>query len=70
MGGTRMSTVAEQAYLNLAEAAEYTRLSGPTIRAAVYNDELPTLGKGKKGSKHLFARADLDAWMQSRRDSG
>lgn len=58
--------VTEQTYLNLAEAAEYTRLSDWTIRQAVYADQLRSMGKGIKGSKHLFRRADLDAWIEAR----
>ena len=50
------------AYLTLAEAAEYLRVSESTLKRAVYSGALA----GKKlGGHYRFRTADCDAWFDA-----
>lgn len=55
-------TTKTAAYMTLAEAAEYLRVSESTLKRAVYAGELA----GKKvGGYYRFRTAELDAWFDA-----
>jgi excisionase family DNA binding protein len=61
--------VAEQEWFTVGEAADYLRLSKPSIYRLVGQGVLPAYTIGFKGERR-FKRADLDAVLQPRTPRG
>ncbi len=61
-----LAYLAQDCYLNLAQAAEYLAMSTRTIRDRL--DEIPHRRVGKK--MLLFKKSELDTWLDQYREGG
>ena len=61
-----LAYLAQDCYLNLAQASEYLAMSTRTIRDRL--DEIPHRRVGKK--MLLFKKSELDAWLEQFREGG
>ena len=66
MPGGVTRPVAEQEWFTVGEAADYLRLSKPSIYRLVGQGVLPAYTIGPKGERR-FKRSDLDAVLQPRK---
>lgn len=58
-----MTETVERAWLDVADAAQYTGAGQSTIRTAAASGELRGVQKSARG-RWAFRRADLDRWVE------